>query len=151
MKLSFAKNILLFISMSGLIAGCGGERSTATAEQFFSAIEAEDSRRAAELVSTADEVRDPHDEAFDFMKKEVRSRGKSFELLDERVEGDFAAVMVKSTSESVGTDVKPFYLTKEDGSWRMLLRASANRLVAQDVVPISLFEWADAKEDELNE
>jgi len=151
MKFNFAKTVLLFVSMGGLLAGCGGEPPTAAAEQFFSAIEAEESRTAAELVSSADEVRDPHDEAFDFMKKEVRSRGKSFELMDERVAGDFAAVMVKSTSESVGTDVKPFYLTKEDGSWRMLLRASANRMVAQDVVPTSLFEWADAKQDELDE
>lgn len=148
MKFDFAKSILLFVAVSGLMVGCSGEPPTATAEQFFSAVEAEEARTAGNLVSTADEVSDPQDAAFEFMKKEVRSRGKSFELLENRVEGDFAAVMVRSTSESGTVDVKPFYLTKKDGSWQMLLRASANRLVARDLVPTPLFEWADAKQDE---
>lgn len=130
MKSRFAVFSVIFALFSVFFVACSNAEPKDVAISFYKALEKGDEESAIKLVHIADESkRDEYEGKVAFFvaafKSEAKKRGgiKNIEVVEEKIEGDKATIMLKTTykkSDKADTE-KPekINLIKVDGAWKV--------------------------------
>lgn len=140
------KNIFICCTLTVLLFGCstntGSPKATVTA--FIETLKKGDIQGLKKLITKSDvsllEFAEKMGNTFgqgkniqEEMRKKFMDQSKnvSFDVKDEKIEGDNATVNVAITQDAK-TTTQPFKLIKEDGSWKVALTSTGMNMAGKD-------------------